>query len=44
MDYYKEINQKINQKNEEKVMNGGDFGDVTGYADEDDGYYGLDAN
>lgn len=40
MNYYSEINQKLNNENNEKVMNGGKFGEVTGYADDQDlSYY-----
>jgi hypothetical protein len=43
MNYYKEINQKLAKNLTDKVMNGGDFGDVTGNLDEaEEGYYHLD--
>ena len=38
MNYYKEVNQKINKNMENNVMNGGSFGEVTGYADDEDDY------
>ena len=39
MNYYSEINQKLNGQLKEKVMNGGTFGDVTGYADDEELFY-----
>lgn len=40
MDYYKEMNQKLNNQFNNKVMNGDIFGEVTGYTDDsDEGYY-----
>lgn len=42
MNYYKEVNQKINENLDNKVMNGGNFGDVIGYVNEqEDDYYAL---
>ena len=39
MNYYKEINQKINKEFDDKVMNGGYFGDVIGYVNEQEDDY-----
>ena len=42
MDYYKEVNEKINNKNN-NIMNGDLFDDVIGYTDQsEDGYYFVD--
>jgi hypothetical protein len=43
MNYYKEINQKIDKNLNDKVMNGGNFGDVIGNLDDaEEGYYHLE--
>lgn len=39
MNYYSEINSKLNNNIQEKVMNGGHFGEVTGFADDEELYY-----
>lgn len=38
MNYYKEVNEKINKHMDNNVMNGGNFGEIIGYADDEDDY------
>lgn len=39
MNYYEEMNKKINITNGEKVMNGGNFGEVMGVQDDEELYF-----